>query len=264
MPNNAHYFIDTHSHQYSDELASDIGGAMERCVANKVRYCLLPNIDLESIPKMLDLELAYPHICKSMMGLHPCYVKADFESQLDTVHQYLQQGHFIAIGEIGLDLYWDKSFFEAQKQALKIQLEWAVAMDLPVSIHCRNAHDELMQVLRSMPQLPAGIYHCFSGNIEQAQEALSFNKFKLGIGGVVTFKNSGLDKVVAAIDLKDMVLETDAPYLAPLPHRGKRNESSYVPLVAAKIADIKQIAIEQVAAVTSANAEHMFRLPALV
>jgi TatD DNase family protein len=258
MQDTPYYFIDTHTHQYSEELQTDITAAMERCVSKNVRYCLMPNIDKDSIAPMLSLEKAYPLVCKSMMGLHPCYVKTDFEAQLDLVYQHLQQRDFIAIGEIGLDLYWDKTFFEAQKKALQIQLEWAVTMNLPVSIHCRNAHDELMHVLHSMPKLPKGVYHCFSGNLEEAHEALSFGQFKLGIGGVVTFKNSGLDKVVEALDLKDIVLETDAPYLAPLPYRGKRNESSYVQLVAEKIADIKQVSIESVARITSANAEHIF------
>jgi TatD DNase family protein len=260
MSDTAYYFIDTHAHQYSEELAMDISEAMLRCDTQHVRYCLLPNIDQTSIAPMLALEKTYPNVCKSMMGLHPCYVKADFKEQLEIVYQHLQQRDFIAIGEIGLDLYWDKSFFESQKEAFQIQMDWAVKLNLPVSIHCRNAHDELMQLLREMPTLPKGIYHCFSGNLEQAKEALSFGQFKLGIGGVVTFKNAGLDKVVAALDLSDIVLETDAPYLAPLPYRGKRNESSYIHLVAEKIAEIKQVPIETVAQITSANAEQIFHI----
>jgi TatD DNase family protein len=259
MSNN-YYFIDTHSHQYSEELQPDLKMAMARCEANAVKYCLLPNIDKESIAPMLALEAQYPEVCKSMMGLHPCYVKADFESQLALVESWLEKRDFIAIGEIGLDLYWDKTYFEQQKAAFITQLNWAVARKKPVSIHCRNAHDELITLLRTQSELPVGIYHCFSGNIEQAQEALAFGKFKLGIGGVVTFKNAGLDKVVEAIDLKDLVLETDAPYLAPLPFRGKRNESSYVQLVAQKVAEIKQMDIGEVAAITSQNAQAIFNL----
>jgi TatD DNase family protein len=234
--------------------------AMSRCVENKIKYCLLPNIDKDSIAPMFALESAYPGICKSMMGLHPCYVKDDFEMQLALVKEHLQKRDFIAIGEIGLDLYWDKTFFEAQKIAFQQQLHWAVERGLPVSIHCRNAHDELMEVLSNAKDLPMGIYHCFSGNLEQAKAALSFGKFKLGIGGVVTFKNAGLDKVVEALELSDIVLETDSPYLAPLPHRGKRNESAYLHLIAQKIAEIKQVSIAEVAHVTSKNAEVIFKL----
>jgi TatD DNase family protein len=260
MSSENYYLIDTHSHQYSEELQSDLAAAMLRCVENKIKYCLLPNIDKDSIAPMFALENAYPEICKSMMGLHPCYVKDDFEMQLALVHEHLQKRDFIAIGEIGLDLYWDKTYFEAQKIAFQQQLQWAVESNLPVSIHCRNAHDELMAVLKNEKQLPIGIYHCFSGNLEQAREALSFGKFKLGIGGVVTFKNAGLDKVVAALELSDIVLETDSPYLAPLPHRGKRNESAYLHLIVQKIAEIKQVSIAEVANATSKNAEAIFKL----
>jgi TatD DNase family protein len=260
MSSENYYLIDTHSHQYSEELQPDLAAAMSRCTENKIKYCLLPNIDKDSMAPMFALESAYPVVCKSMMGLHPCYVKDDFEMQLALVHEQLQKRNFIAIGEIGLDLYWDKTFFEAQKLAFQQQLQWAVERSLPVSIHCRNAHDELMAVLRNEKQLPIGIYHCFSGNLEQAREALSFGKFKLGIGGVVTFKNAGLDKVVELLDLEDIVLETDSPYLAPLPHRGKRNESAYLHLIAQKIAEIKQVSIAEVAHVTSKNAEVIFKL----
>jgi TatD DNase family protein len=260
MSSGNYYFIDTHSHQYSEELQPDLDLAMQRCEQGKIKYCLLPNIDKDSIEPMLALERAYPTICKSMMGLHPCYVKADFEAQLDMVEDWLKQRSFIAIGEIGLDLYWDKTYFEQQKTAFKTQLQWAVERQLPVSIHCRNAHAELMQILQDAPALPTGIYHCFSGNLEEAIEALSFGKFKLGIGGVVTFKNAGLDKVVEAIDLKDIVLETDSPYLAPIPHRGKRNETAYLSIIAQKIAEIKQIPISTVANITSQNAETIFKL----
>jgi TatD DNase family protein len=257
---NTYYFIDTHSHQYSEELQPDLVAAMDRCAANAVKYCLLPNIDKESIASMLALEKQYPKVCKSMMGLHPCYVKSDFESQLALVESWLAKRDFIGIGEIGLDLFWDKTYFEEQEAAFITQLNWAVERNKPVSIHCRNAHDELISLLSAQRELPRGIYHCFSGNLEQAQEALAFGKFKLGIGGVVTFKNAGLDKVVEAIDLKDLVLETDAPYLAPLPHRGKRNESSYVQLVAQKVAEIKQMDIADVALITSQNAHAVFNL----
>jgi TatD DNase family protein len=260
MSSENYYLIDTHSHQYSEELLPDLETAMSRCVENKIKYCLLPNIDKDSIASMLALENTYPEICKSMMGLHPCYVKDDYETQLALVHEHLQKRNFIAIGEIGLDLYWDKTYFEAQKIAFQQQLQWAVERNLPVSIHCRNAHNELMAVLVNEKELPTGIYHCFSGNLEQAQQALSFGKFKLGIGGVVTFKNAGLDKVVEAIELSDIVLETDAPYLAPLPHRGKRNESAYLHLIAQKIAEIKHLSIAEVAHATSKNAETIFKL----
>jgi TatD DNase family protein len=252
--------IDTHTHQYSEELQIDLQVAMQGCIDANIEYCLLPNIDKDSIEPMLALEAAYPKLCKSMMGLHPCYVKEDFKAQLNTVETWLQKRDFVAIGEIGLDLYWDKTFFEEQKITLETQLIWALERQMPVSIHCRNAHNELMQVLRKMKEIPIGVYHCFSGNIEQAKEALSFGKLKLGIGGVVTFKNSGLDKVVEYLDLSDIVLETDAPYLAPLPHRGKRNESAYLPLIAEKIASIKGINIADVAHVTTQNAKTIFNL----
>jgi TatD DNase family protein len=218
----------------------------------------MPNVDSSSIEGMLALEVHFPEHCFPMMGLHPCSVKENYREELDTVKRWLDLRRFSAIGEIGLDLYWDKTFIKEQELAFREQLFWALEYNYTVVIHCRNAFDEIFEILKSYDKLPKGIFHCFSGDIIQAQKVLSLGNFKLGIGGVVTFKNSGLDKVVEQLNIHDIVLETDAPYLAPVPHRGKRNESAYLPLVAEKIAQIKNMSLEEVASITSQNAIEIF------
>lgn len=251
-------FIDTHTHLYSEEFNGDRYERINDAISKSVTKFYLPNIDSTSIEGMLQLEIHFPDQCFPMMGLHPCSVKENYREELAIVKKWLDLRRFSAIGEIGIDLYWDKTFIKEQELAFREQIFWALEYNYTIVIHCRNAFDEIFSILKSYEKLPKGIFHCFSGDIIQAQKILSLGNFKLGIGGVVTFKNSGLDKVVKQLHLTDLVLETDAPYLAPVPFRGKRNESAYIPIIAEKIAQIKNITIEEVAEVTSRNAEEIF------
>ncbi len=251
-------FIDTHTHLYSEEFNDDRTYLIDAAIAKGVTKFYLPNVDSESITGMLKLEQHYPENCFPMMGLHPCSVKENYMQELATVKKWLDKRPFSAIGEIGIDLYWDKTFIKEQELVFKQQIDWALEFNYTIVIHCRNAFDEIYAILKSYLKLPKGIFHCFSGNIEQARQVLALHNFKLGIGGVVTFKNSGLDKVVEQIELHHLVLETDAPYLAPVPFRGKRNESGYIPLIAEKIATLKGITIEEVALATTKNALEIF------
>lgn len=251
-------FIDTHTHLYSEEFNADRNEIIENAISKGVTKLYLPNVDSTSIDGMLDLEKKFPNHCFPMMGLHPCSVNKNYLDELVIIKKWLDERPFVAIGEIGLDLFWDKTFIEEQKIALKQQIDWALEFDYSIIIHCRNAFTEIFEILESYKKLPKGIFHCFSGNIEEAHKILELQNFKLGIGGVLTFKNSGLDEVVKQLNLNDLVLETDSPYLAPIPHRGKRNESSYIPLIAQKIADIKDISIEEVKKITTQNANFIF------
>lgn len=251
-------FIDTHTHLYSEGFNEDRTAIINKAISNSVTKLYLPNIDSNSIDGMLQLEKEFPDNCFAMMGLHPCSVKENYLDELTIVKKWLDKRKFIAIGEIGIDLYWDKTFITEQEIAFKKQIDWALEYNYSIVIHCRNAFDEIFTILQSYSKLPKGIFHCFSGDVEQAQKILALKNFKLGIGGVVTFKNSGLDKVVETISIEDIVLETDSPYLAPMPYRGKRNESSYIPLIAKKVAELKNISIEEVENVTTNNANFIF------
>ena len=251
-------FIDTHTHLYAEEFNADRTDIITSAINLGVEKLYLPNVDSSSIDGMLALERQFPNNCFPMMGLHPCSVKENYKEELATVKSWLDKRRFFAIGEIGMDLYWDKTFIKEQEYAFRQQIDWAVEFNYTIVIHCRNAFDEIFEVLQSYAKLPKGIFHCFSGTIEQALQILAFGNFKLGIGGVVTFKNSGLDKVVEQLNIYDLVLETDAPYLAPNPHRGKRNESVYLLLVAKKIAELKNISIQEVENITTKNAEDIF------
>jgi TatD DNase family protein len=251
-------FIDTHTHLYSEEFNEDRTAIINKAISNSVTKLYLPNIDSNSIDGMLQLEKEFPDNCFAMMGLHPCSVKENYLDELTIVKKWLDKRKFIAIGEIGIDLYWDKTFITEQEIAFKKQIDWALEYNYSIVIHCRNAFDEIFTILQSYSKLPKGIFHCFSGDVEQAQKILALKNFKLGIGGVVTFKNSGLDKVVETISIEDIILETDSPYLAPMPYRGKRNESSYIPLIAKKVAELKNISIEEVENVTTNNANFIF------
>ena len=251
-------FIDTHTHLYSEEFDVDRYDRINDAISKGVTKFYMPNVDSSSIEGMLQLEVHFPDQCFPMMGLHPCSVKENFREELAIVKKWLDMRRFSAIGEIGIDLYWDKTFIKEQELAFREQIYWALEYNYTMVIHCRNAFDEIFSILRSYEKLPKGIFHCFSGDFIQAEKILSLGNFKLGIGGVVTFKNSGLDKVVEQVPLHDLVLETDAPYLAPVPYRGKRNESAYVPLVAEKIAQVKNISVEEVARVTTQNAIEIF------
>jgi len=231
---------------------------MGRCKSNQVGRLFLPNVDADSVPKVFGLAAAYPGICYPMLGLHPCSVKAGWEAELAEINQAINQGKIYAVGEIGIDLYWDKTTLAEQIKAFKAQIAWAKELKLPIVIHCRDAFDEVFKVLEEeQDENLRGIFHCFTGNIEQAQKVIGLG-FYLGIGGVVTYKNSGLDKVVAEISLEHLVLETDSPYLTPVPFRGKPNESSYLVYVAEKVADLHQTSIETVADITTQNSKVIF------
>ena len=249
--------IDTHIHLYAEEFNADREQLIKKALQNGIQRFYLPNIDSSSIEVMHQLENDYPDHCFAMMGLHPCSVKDNVEEELNMVHEWLQKRKYAAIGEIGIDLYWDKTFLKEQVYAFKKQINWALEYDYPIVIHCRDAFDEIFEVLSSYSILPRGIFHCFSGNNAQAAQVIKLG-FKLGIGGVLTFKNSGLDKVVESIDLQHLVLETDAPYLAPVPFRGKRNEPVYLSEIARKLAEIKQVDFDTLAEVTAANATALF------
>ena len=250
-------FIDTHSHIYDTKFKDDIEAVLLECQTQKVDTIYMPNIDHSSIDAMLELEQKYPQ-CIAMMGLHPCSVDKNFEKELYLVENWLNKRDFVAVGEIGLDLYWDKTFFEQQEEALSIQINWAKKLKRPIVIHSRNSTAEVLEILRKHKDEDLqGIFHCFGGTKEEAEQIIELG-FYLGIGGVLTFKNSKLDKVLETIDLKHLVLETDSPYLAPVPYRGKRNESAYIPLIAQKLAEVKQVSLEEIALQTSQNAEKIF------
>jgi len=247
---------DTHTHLYASEFDSERTQMLERAIAAGVNKFFLPNIDSSSVEGMFALCEQFPENCFPMMGLHPTSVKENFEEELQKLKPYFGKKKMYAVGEIGIDLYWDKTFFPQQQQAFETQIKWANEFSLPIVIHSRNSFDEIVEVLEKNKN-PHGIFHCFSGTKEQAEKAIALG-FKLGIGGVLTYKNSGLPQVIAEIDLKHLVLETDSPYLTPVPHRGKRNESLYITLVAQKLAEIKNITVKEVAEVTTANAKEVF------
>jgi len=252
--------IDTHAHTYLKEFDQDRKQSIERAISAGVQKILLPNIDSTSIDDMLKLSVEFPEICLPMMGLHPTSVDENYETELKLVETWLKKQKFIAIGEIGMDLYWDKTFVEQQKICFKRQLELANEYNLPVAIHIRKAFDETFAVLKQLNQAKfCGVFHCFSGDLRQAQKAIEAG-FYLGIGGVVTYKNAGLQEVIKEISLEKLVLETDAPFLTPVPYRGKRNESSYLQNIAEKIAEIKNISAEKVGEITSENARELFDL----
>ena len=251
---------DTHCHLYSAEFKDDIDEVIKRAETQGVSKFYLPGIDSNEIAAMLSLEERYPNKCIAMMGLHPCYVKENYLDELAIVEQWLAKRKFAAVGEIGLDYFWDKTFAEQQIIAFRTQIEWSIQYGLPISIHTRNAMQPTIDIIKEYaPKGVRGIFHCFSGSYEMAKEIIDAG-FYLGIGGVVTYKNAGLVEVLSKIDLKYMVLETDAPYLSPVPFRGKRNESSYLTYVATKLAETKQVTIEEVAAITTSNAEKIFGL----
>lgn len=232
---------------------------MQRCAENHITKIYMPNVDHTSIDSMLELESRYPD-CFAMMGLHPCSVKKDFERELYIVEEWLLKRKFAAVGEIGTDLYWDKTFYDQQKEAFTIQVNWAKKFGLPVVIHCRESLDDTIALVEHLQDgRLTGIFHCFTGTVEQAEKIAKLN-FYVGIGGVSTFKNGGLDKVLADVPLDRIVLETDSPYLAPLPHRGKRNEPAYLPLVAEKVAAIKKITLVELQHQTTENALGIFKV----
>ena len=248
---------DTHTHLYYEQDADKRAALMQRCFDNGINRLFLPNVDIESVKKIKDLLLAYPGSCFPMLGMHPCSVKGNWEAELDAIKKS-DVGQIYAVGEIGIDLYWDKTNLIDQVQAFKQQIAWAKSLRLPIVIHCREAFKEVFEVLEEeKDELLRGILHCFTGNAEQAQRTIDLG-FYLGIGGVVTYKNGGLDKILPQIDLSHIVLETDSPYLSPVPHRGKPNESSYLIFIAQKVAEIYQTDLETVAGITTANSKKIF------
>ena len=250
--------IDTHTHLYVQQFENDRAATFDRAIAAGVEKFYLPAIDSETHEAMLALEASYPERCFAMMGLHPCSIKADYEKELKIVEDWIGKRHFCAIGEIGIDLHWDTTFFEQQKEAFIRQINWAKDLDVPIVIHSRKSTWEVIKILRAEKSNKLrGIFHCFGGTVEEAQAIIDCG-FHLGIGGVLTFKKAGLDKTMEAIDLEHVVLETDSPYLAPSPYRGKRNESAYVKLIAEKLATIKGVDITEIARITSRNAQNLF------
>ncbi len=250
---------DTHSHIYLKQFDNDREEAIKRSIDAGVSRIFLPNIDLKSIAMMNHLSDKFPKNCFPMMGLHPCSVEETFEKDLDHMHEELLSGKYCAVGEIGIDLYWDKTTLGIQQKAFRKQIQWAKEMNLPIVIHARESFDEIFAMLdEENDEKLFGIFHCFTGNEEQARRVLDYGGFKLGIGGVLTFKNAGLDKTVKALSIHDLVLETDTPYLAPHPFRGKRNESSYTLLVAEKLASIFELSLEEVARITTENSRKIF------
>ncbi|MFC5625919.1 TatD family hydrolase [Algoriphagus winogradskyi] len=252
-------YIETHAHIYSSKFDSDRDQVIQDIRDAGIERVYMPNVDVETIAAMLDCEEKYPGLCIPMMGLHPCDVKEDFHEQLVIMEDWLNKRQFAAVGEIGLDLYWDKTFFEQQKEALRIQINWAKERDLPIVLHCRDSMDETISIVKEEHDGKLkGVFHCFNGTLDQANQIIEMG-FLLGIGGVATFKNGGLDKVIPEINIDNLVLETDAPYLAPVPYRGKRNSPAYLPIIAEKIGDYLQLSKEEVALKTKQNALNLFR-----
>jgi TatD DNase family protein len=249
---------DTHTHIYYQDNQAKLAELMQRCTDNDVERLFLPNVEASSVSKVFGMARQYPDRCFPMLGLHPCSVKEDWENELAAIRDSQQDSTIYAIGEIGIDLYWDKTTLDIQVQAFKQQINWAKLLKLPIVIHCRAAFDEVFQVLEEENDDDLrGIFHCFTGDAEQAQRAIDLG-FYLGIGGVVTYKNAGLDKILPQFDLSHIVLETDSPYLAPVPHRGKPNESSYLIYIAQKVAELYQTDIATVADITTANSKKIF------
>jgi TatD DNase family protein len=252
--------IDTHAHVYAEELEADGPGIAERADKLGIIKVLMPAIDSATHVKMMEAEQHFPALYSSMMGLHPCSVKENYVTELNTVEGWFGRRKFVAVGETGLDFYWDLSFKDQQYDAFQRQIDWALQYDIPVVIHSRNSTDECINMVsKNQKGKLKGVFHCFSGSLEQAQQIIDLG-FYLGIGGVLTFKNSGLDKVMKDIDLGHVVLETDAPYLAPVPFRGKRNEPSYITYVAQKLAEFKGVTSEEIGAITTLNAQKLFGL----
>jgi len=254
------YIVDTHTHLYSESFDEDRTAMIERAIEEGVQKMLLPNIDTDSIEPMYALCEQFPNNCYPMMGLHPGYIDEKWEENLAVVKQHLFGRENIAVGEIGMDLYWDKTFKAEQAQAFRIQIEWAKELNLPIVIHARDAFDEIFEIVDELNDSTlSGVFHCFTGNLEQAKRIENYGGFKIGIGGVLTYKKSGLDDVVKDIPMDLLVLETDSPYLPPTPFRGKRNESAYINYVAEKLAEIKGMSVEELAKITTQNAENLFK-----
>ena len=251
-------FVDTHTHLYADVFNADRAALITKAINSGIKKFYMPNIDPDSVAPMMAVAAEFPENCFPMMGLHPGSVDAGYREKMDQVQSAFTASRFYAVGEIGIDLYWDKTHLVEQKEVFASQVQLALDHRLPIVIHTRESFDVTCDILRSFKVLPKGIFHCFTGDTTQARKVLALGEFKLGIGGVLTFRNSGLDKVAESIDLRHMVLETDAPYLAPAPFRGKRNEPQYLLEIARKLAAVKNVSIHEVEELTTASAAEVF------
>ena len=252
-------YTDTHTHIYLKDFDKDRKEIIRECIDKGVNKLLLPNIDKSSIIDVIKICEVHKDICYPMVGLHPCYVNDSYEDDLNYLKPFIKSIKPVAIGEIGIDLYWEKSNLEIQRKAFIAQINWAKEFKLPIVIHARDSYNEIFEVLDLLnDENLKGVFHCFSSNLEDADRIINYGGFKLGIGGVVTFKNCGLDKVVKNVDIKNIVLETDSPYLTPTPFRGTRNKSSYIPIIANKLSDIYEISSEEIGNITSKNAKEIF------
>lgn len=253
--------IDTHSHIYAEEFDVDIAESIQRAKDAGVKHIILPNVDSESLPRMLALEANYPDYCSAAIGLHPTSVGENYQHELAIVKSELERRKYIAVGEIGIDLYWDKTFLPEQIIAFKQQIEWALESNLPVIIHIRNSFRETMNALEPFRNKGlTGVFHSFTGSLSDTEEMLAFGGFLLGINGIVTFKNSGLAEVISKIDIQNIILETDSPYLTPTPYRGKRNESAYLAIICKKLAEIYNLSTIEIAQITTQNSLKLFKI----
>jgi len=253
--------IDTHSHFYSKEFNDDLNECIKRCKDNGIQQVLMPNVDVDSIKKLHLLENTDTNFFKSMMGVHPCYVKEGYQNELDICRGWFEKKDYCAVGEIGIDLYWDKNTLGIQQDAFRQQIQWAKELGKPIAIHARESFQEIFQIIdEENDESLTGVFHCFTGGLAEVQKIMSYGGFKMGIGGVLTYKKSGLDKTIAQVPLSELVLETDAPYLAPTPKRGKRNESSYLLYIAEKLSEVKGETLKIIGEVTTGNAEDLFGL----
>ncbi|MBL0235598.1 MAG: TatD family hydrolase [Saprospiraceae bacterium] len=253
-------WIDTHTHLYLEEFKLDLDQVIQRATENGLVNVLLPNIDVRTIPEVDAMCQDYPEIARGMMGLHPCSVNENYLHDLDIIGKKLYSSTYIGVGEVGLDLYWDKTNFEIQKQAFITQINWAKELKLPLSIHTREATTEALQIIETLQDGSVkGVFHCFGGSVEEARRVSDLGMY-LGLGGVTTYKKSNLPDILNQFGLDRIVLETDAPYLTPVPHRGKRNESAYIPIIGARIAEILSVDIREVSLITTKNAKEVFKL----
>jgi TatD DNase family protein len=254
-------FIDTHTHLFAEEFDLDRNEMIQRAKNAGISMLILPNIDVETISRLNKTVKENPEICFPLLGLHPCSVNENYMADLKIIREEINKNKPVGIGECGIDLYWDKTFLAQQKQALKIQGEWAKELKLPLIIHARESFQEIFEVLDEInDENLTGIFHCFTGTEKEVKKILNYGGFKMGIGGVVTYKTSHLPALLPSVDLKNIVLETDSPYLPPVPYRGKRNESSYIIKVAEKLSEIYQLPLEKIAEITSQNAMELFKL----
>jgi TatD DNase family protein len=254
-------WIDTHSHLYLEVFQTDIDQVIQRCIDNKITHIFLPNINIDSIQPMMELQRKKPNLFFPMMGLHPCDVREDFEIHLEQMEQWMESNQFFGIGETGLDLFWEKKHLDLQIKSLKRHIQWAKKFEKPLILHARDSFDELLNVIESeMDDRLFGIFHCFTGNVQIAERILKLKQFVLGIGGVISYPKSDLKKTLSHIPLEKIVLETDSPFLPPTPFRGKRNESSYIPLIAEHLVDVYRLPLTDIAETTSQTAKRIFKI----